>query len=269
MLREGLTYSQFAAISRAAFVECAVRDFGASIALNSNDSIAALTGIEAGEVNGILLRETLPENAAVDVEVNTFARVLHGWHNDRDYVGPYGFPIDLPFHSNDELCLAALARRHAPGISAEVILTELKRIGAVKEVGTNIWQPVVREYIDPTMSPENIQRMGKLVESLLATLENNTRTSSERTIRFDRTMNVDAPLSDAQMRAFEDYLKTTCGQFLQRVDAYAAIDLQEKMIRKPGEEANLRAGLQCYSFQAPSQEEISFGDLIRGSVKKN
>ena len=31
---------------------------------------------------------------------NPFARVLHGWHNDRDYVGPYGFPVDLPFEGS-------------------------------------------------------------------------------------------------------------------------------------------------------------------------
>ena len=37
MLREGLTYSQFAAISRAAFVECAVRDFGASAGDRGSD----------------------------------------------------------------------------------------------------------------------------------------------------------------------------------------------------------------------------------------
>ena len=29
---------------------------------------------------------------------NPFAEsALHGWHNDRDYVGPYGFPVDLAF----------------------------------------------------------------------------------------------------------------------------------------------------------------------------
>jgi len=114
LLREGLTYSQFARVSRAAFIECAVRDFGSSAALTSTQSIAALTGINADEVTSILQQEILPENAVVNVEFNTFARVLHGWHNDRDYVGPYGFPVDLPFHSDDALCLTALARRHAP-----------------------------------------------------------------------------------------------------------------------------------------------------------
>jgi len=149
-----------------------------------------------------------------------------------------------------------------------VILTELKRIGAVKEVGANVWQPVVREYIDPTLSPENIQRMGRLVEALLATLEHNHAQRHEGAVLFERTMIVDAPLSDAQLRAFQNYLKTTCGQFLQRVDAYAAVDLQEKMARKPGEEATVRAGLQCFLYVQPAQDEVAFADLIKSSTLK-
>jgi hypothetical protein len=252
MLREGLTYPQFAMISRAAFIDCAARDFDVDQSTASSASISTLTGISETEIQSVRSRELVLKGEASG-ERNNFARVLHGWHNDRDYVGPYGFPIDLAF-SGPAPSLSALVARHTPGISPEVILKELLRISAVREVGTNIWQPLFREYIDPTLSPENIKRMGKLVESLLATLENNTRHNRESTDLFERTMIVDQALSEKQLLEFQAYLKLVGGQFLQRVDAYAAIDLQEKVPLSAGESGTVSAGLQCFLFIEPSED---------------
>jgi len=249
MLREGLTYPEFALISRAAFVNCAAKDFAVGGSDRSSKSIETLTGIPESDINSLLAHEFVAK-ADAPVEPNNFARVLHGWHNDRDYVGPYGFPIDLPFHGPSP-SLTALVARHTPGIAADVILRELMRISAVREVGNNIWQPTVQEYLDPTLSPENIRRMGKLVESLLSTLESNTSGDKNRNDLFERTMIVDAPLSKSQLLAFQAYLKVVGGQFLQRVDTYAAVDLQEKMGLAPGEVASIQAGLQCFLFVEP------------------
>jgi hypothetical protein len=253
MLREGLTYSEFALIARAAFVNCAAKDFAVGASDRSSESVATLTGIPEAEIQPLLAQEFVAK-AEAPAEPNNFARVLHGWHNDRDYVGPYGFPIDLPFHGPSP-SLVALVARHTPGIDADVILRELRRISAVREVGDNIWQPTVQEYIDPTLSPENIRRMGKLVESLLSTLENNTSGDKSRTDLFERTMIVDTPLSKSQLLAFQAYLKVVGGQFLQRVDTFAAIDLHEKMGIAPGEVALISAGLQCFLFVEPAEEE--------------
>lgn len=244
MLREGLTYPQFAVIARSAFIECARRDFGASPTASSPESVSILTGVPESEIE---ISGGPAGSIAATEERNNFARVLHGWHNDRDYVGPYGFPIDLPFLGSAP-SFTALVARHTPGIPPEVILKELRRISAVREVGDNVWQPQFREYIDPNLSPENIRRMGSLTESLLSTLENNTRRDRDKTDLFERTMIIDEPLSDAQLLAFQSYLKNVGGQFLQRVDAYAAIDLREEVPMRSNEIGSLRAGLQCFLF---------------------
>jgi hypothetical protein len=199
---------------------------------------------------------------------NPFARVLHGWHNDRDYVGPYGFPVDLPF-ADGLLNFTILAGRHAPGVSPEIILQELKRVDAVTEVGLNVWKPLKQEYIEPSLSPENLGRMASLVESLLSTLENNTSRTRAGTDLFERTVNVDAPLTNNQLIALQSYMKVVGAQFLQRVDAFAAIDLQENMGVQPGEVANIRAGLQCFLFvepvgdATPLRESIEFNATVQ------
>jgi Family of unknown function (DUF6502) len=261
MLREGLTYSHFAAIAQMAFVESAAKDFVGKGMKSSASSVCALTGMTSQEVSNVLLEQERFDSSEFLEVSNPFARVLHGWHNDRDYVGPYGFPVDLPFEGSP-LSFTILTTRHALGVSPQVVLEELKRVGAVTEVGFNVWKPLKQEYIEPSLTPENLGRMASLVESLLSTLENNTRNKRDGTDLFERTMIVDAPLSSAQLRELQGYLKVVGGQFLQRVDTFAAVDLQEKMGLKAGDVADIRAGLQCFLYVESAPDDTRLRDAI-------
>jgi hypothetical protein len=261
MLREGLTYSHFAAIAQMAFVESAAKDFAGKGMKSSEASVCALTGMTSREIRKVLVEQERFESSELLEVSNPFARVLHGWHNDRDYVGPYGFPADLPFEGSP-LSFTILTSRHAAGVSPHAVLKELRRVDAVTEVGFNIWKPLKQEYIEPSLSPENLGRMASLVESLLSTLENNTRAKREGTALFERTMIVDAPLTAAQLFELHEYLKVVGGQFLQRVDTFAAVDLQEKMGAKHGEAADIRAGLQCYLYVESAPDETRLRDAI-------
>jgi len=264
MLREGLTYSHFAAIAQMAFVESAAKDFSGKGIKTSNSSVCALTGMTSQEIMKVLIEQERFDSSELLEVSNPFARVLHGWHNDRDYVGPYGFPVDLPFEGSP-LSFTILTNRHAAGVSPHAVLEELRRVAAVTEVGVNIWKPLKQEYIEPSLSPENLGRMASLVESLLSTLENNTRTKRDSTDLFERTMVVDAPLTAAQLVELQGYLQVVAGQFLQRVDTFAAVDLQEKMGAKPGEIADIRAGLQCYLYVEPIPDGRRLRDAIEFS----
>jgi hypothetical protein len=104
--------------------------------------------------------------------------------------------------------------------------------------------------------------MAGLVESLLATLENNTREKKDITALFERTMIVDAPLTRSQLIELHSHLRLVGGEFLQRIDAFAAIDLHEKKPPMPGEVADLRAGLQCFLYVEPTTEDTPLKDAI-------
>src|SRR3982074_125687 len=160
------------------------------------------------------------------------------------------------------LSFTILTSRHAAGVSPQVVLKELKRVGAVTEVGSNVWKPLKQEYIEPSLSPENLGRMASLVESLLSTLENNTRGKRDGTDLFERTMIVDARLTGAQLLELQGYLKVVGGQFLQRVDTFAAVDLQEAMGVKAGEVADIRAGLQCFLYVESPPDDTKLRDAI-------
>ena len=261
MLREGVTYSQFAGIAQMAFLESAAKDFVGKGMKSSVSSICALSGMSVDDVESVLLDQERFESLEVTEISSPFARVLSGWHNDRDCVGPYGFPIDLTFDEGT-LNFKILARRHAPEVSPHVILQELRRVGAVTDVGKDVWKPLKQEYIEPTLTPINVGRMASLVESLLSTLENNTRKDRPGTDLFERTMFVNVPLASYQLVELQAYLKVVGAQFLQRVDAYAAVDLQEKIGLLPGDVGDIKAGLQCFLYVEPAQDTTRLRDAI-------
>jgi hypothetical protein len=261
MLREGLTYSQFASVAKMAFVESAAKDFVGKGMKSSVSSVCALSGMSVDQVRSVMLEQERFEALEVSEVMNPFAKVLSGWHNDRDYVGPYGFPVDLPF-TGYPLSFSNLVSRHSRDVAPEAILQEFRRVGAVTEVGTNVWKPLKQEYIEPSLSPENVVRMASLVESLLATLENNTRKGREGTDLFERTMFVHAPLASYQLLELQAYLKVFGAQFLHRVDTFAAVDLHEKMALKPGDLAEIRAGLECFLYVEPPPDVGLLRDII-------
>lgn len=261
MLREGFTYSQFASIARMAFVDTATKDFVEKGVRSSSASICALTGLTPDELERTVSDQELFEGSYLADTATPAGRVLHGWYNDKDYVGPYGFPFEIPF-SDGTRSIAALTARHAPGISPHVVLQELKRVKAVTEVGAGIWKPLVQEHIEPSLTPENAGRMASLVESLIATLENNTSPDREGTDLFERTVTIDVPLTDRQLLALQSYMKLNGGQLLQRIDSYAAVELQEKVPRLSGDAGAIRAGFSCFLFVEPSTDDVKLRDVV-------
>jgi len=261
MLREGFTYSQFASIARMAFVDTATKDFVEKGVKSSSTSICALTGLTPDELERTVSDQELFEGSYLADTATPAGRVLHGWYNDKDYVGPYGFPFEIPF-SEGARSIAALTARHAPGISPHVVLQELKRVKAVTEVGADIWKPLVQEHIEPSLTPENAGRMASLIESLIATLENNTRPDREGTDLFERTVTIDVPLTDRQLLALQSYMKLNGGQLLQRIDSYAAVELQEKVPRLSGDSGAIRAGFSCFLFVEPNTDDVKLRDVV-------
>jgi hypothetical protein len=261
MLREGFTYSQFASIARMAFVDTATKDFVEKGVRSSSASVCALTGLTPEELERTVSDQELFEGTYLADTATPAGRVLHGWYNDKDYVGPYGFPFEIPF-SDGPRSIAALTARHAPGISPHVVLQELKRVKAITEVGADIWKPLVQEHIEPSLSPENAGRMASLIESLIATLENNTRPDREGTDLFERTVTIDVPLTDRQLLALQSYMKLNGGQLLQRIDSYAAVELQEKVPRLSGDSGAIRAGFSCFLFVEPNTDDVKLRDVV-------
>ena len=263
MIRIGIPFEEFSAITQEVYVESAIRNcthHGAP----SRKRISALTGLTLRKVNqhvdgeGALAGRD-PTLAAQLVEV------LHKWHTNPEYGGPYGIPLELEFATPPDRCfrsLVALVNAHAnPGF----ILDELLRSGAILRAGHKRFRPLSRflRTPDPT-SPILIDRFANTVAQLVETFEYNMgRGRSGR--RLDRKVCAGRGLSIDLVPAFESFARTKSTDFLLELDNWLASQT-DPSVQAPSSCPSLDVGLNVFLYvQTPHPRVESLKSLINRS----
>ncbi len=132
----GITPRTFSELARQAFACAAAR-----ISQHSNEKInysriAALTGLSRADVKR-LLQSSNRTSLALRFTQMPIERVLQGWREDRRFLGKDGTPKVLRI-SGTSNSFAALTRLYGGDVPHRAILEELRRIGAVRQVGQNV-----------------------------------------------------------------------------------------------------------------------------------
>jgi len=132
MLRGGLTWREFADISKSAFVEVASSDYGIGGRPTNVSRTSILTGLTRREVKRQreLLAEQLDES--LTRKTNNATRVLARWHQDPDFSDGEGNARELHYEDG-EYSFTELLRRYAGDIPPKAMLKELVTTGAVEE----------------------------------------------------------------------------------------------------------------------------------------
>ena len=111
-----------------AFVSVAVLELRSSARDVAADAISVMTGVSPRYAREVLQTPDTVILGEAEQRINAAARVLVGWHTDRDYIGPYGLVRDLMFAPTDSQSkkdvsgFAELANRYCPNVSPKVLL---------------------------------------------------------------------------------------------------------------------------------------------------
>jgi len=94
LLQCGMTWREFAEVSKSVFVTVASQDYGLKGRPTNVSRVSILTGVsrkEIARVRALLEQEAEPmPNKTTDA-----TRLLSGWHQDPDFVAPTGEPLVL------------------------------------------------------------------------------------------------------------------------------------------------------------------------------
>src|SRR5256884_1598932 len=132
LIRCGVTWKEFAELSRRSYVEVASHQFGKRGRPTNVSRTAVLTGLTR--------REVRKQRARLAATTDTFAGhvtkaslVLSAWHQDRDLLDSRGKPLPLPLEG-EGVSFAALLRRCGAGdVRPSTLLKELLSAQAVRE----------------------------------------------------------------------------------------------------------------------------------------
>lgn len=243
LLRNGVSYSEYAESAKSVFVEVASRDRDLVDAPVTPSKIAILTGLTRAEVERLsddLRNKRAPSTTTLD----RIGRILAGWHQDPELTGPYGLPLELSL-TGTEPSFDLLIRRYGAETSSEVALNELLRIGAAIVVSSSRVRVLKRAYIPEESDPAIVQFMGIALRDLAETLDYNLNPKAEGGF-FERRVWTPMGISPADVPAFDSFVNAKGQQFLETLDNY--LTSKESDAEKLPANEKVHVGVGVYLF---------------------
>jgi Family of unknown function (DUF6502) len=221
LIRSGVRFEEFTQLAKTVYVESAIRD---GTGLPGGTSVAAVsmaTGLTAEELGGYVERigsalRPRPTVAAAILEL------LHRWHTDGRYLGPYGVPLELEIAAGSERSFSDLVHTIDARLDPHVLLEELLKAGTVVRTGDKYVKAVSRAFlVQEPMSAVMLEYFGNTVTNLTSTLEHNMDRRVARK-RIQRSVLADRGLSDRQVAELNRFAAERVQQLMVDLDNWLA-----------------------------------------------
>lgn len=260
LLRQGISYAEFAEVAKAVYVETAIKDFKVTGRKATRTRIAVITGLTRKEVKRVI-DEAVRERYELKTSYNRLGRVLVGWHTDPEFIGPYGMPLELQYESSEptDITFTQLVKKHSGDMSPRSIVDELIRVEAVQE-GEGGWLKVLRrDYIPESQGLHNFERTGNVIRNFVNTVDFNMTKSAPGKGRFERTVYANDGLRLEDVQKFDTYLRERSQALLEEIDNWITKLPQPK----DGEHVErVKTGLGIYHYVGEELDERSFKDIL-------
>lgn len=257
LLRAGITYQQFDAVAKRAFVREAADDPDSRGRPTNTSRIAVKTGLSRKDVKRLrelLAIEPLSSAGFAADQSGPPARVLHTWHVDRRFCCQDGKPRDLDFQS-DQADFCTLVRAVAGDVPPGAVRTELKRAGAVVELEDGTLRAVKRHYVPGNVDEKAITVMSGMVFPLASGIVHNT--DPGRIVEgFIQRYAFSQTLRPEVVDQFRTWSREQATRFIERMDDWLAENEDLIAPTKPEMPATYRnAGIGVFYYEGASAEE--------------
>jgi hypothetical protein len=214
VLRNGVSYDEFAETVKVVFLEVARRDLIKGNNQPSHSRLSLLTGLSVNEVKRV--SEAIESKSSPSTQnLNRVGRILGAWHQDPLFTGPYGLPLELEF-SDGPNSFNELVRRYASDVSPDDMLQELKRIGVVIQLAGGALRVTSRSYIPEHSDAASIQFMGVALRDLAETLDANL--TNQEGGYFERRVWTPIGIDLRDTHAFSELVNEKGMEFLETLD---------------------------------------------------
>jgi Family of unknown function (DUF6502) len=229
------------------------RERGAGEKSVSLSRIALLTGVHRNEVKRIL---GAPPGIDPSREVRRHRgnRILSAWFSDPDYTSPDGEPKELDVQSERKRSVSfwSLVDKYAPGVWPRLILDELKRVGAVEEIGEERLKVKMQSYGVTGFEIESIEDLGNRAKDLLETLIHNLQ-NPETGRLCETVLTLDA--DPKWLPILRSTIKRRTETLLKGLDPELN---SPRTSRKMRSDPSVRIGVTVFSFEAAATEDSEY-----------
>jgi hypothetical protein len=219
LVKSGMSWKEFSELAKLVFVDVVSEEYGKKGRPANVSRIAILTGLSRHEVRKQRALASTDEDGDEFARFLTRgARVLSGWHQDKDFLDSAGEPRDLPLEG-DDFTFADLSRRYGGDVPVVAMLKELKTTGAVVETAEGLIKVLKRAYIPQSFSPERVRLWGSVLHDIGETIEHNMTRAQDDAPRFERRA-TGLRVDRTALPAFRRFLQSEGQALLEQADRW-------------------------------------------------
>jgi hypothetical protein len=250
--RNGVSFGEFTEVLKVVFVDAAAELLALEDSKQSLTRVAITTGVPRLDVARILETGDIDLDAVAS-KVGRVGRLLTGWHQDPEFIGPYGIPYELPFVADrGRRSFTELVRRYAGDIPPEEMIEELKRINAVLELGNSYYRVLYRSYIPATLDPVKFELMSMALTDLARTLDHNLQPGEVEKL-LERRVWAPNGVTPTVAAQFSGIVREKGTSFLEALDDW--LSERENEVVLDESEPRIRIGLAMYMFVRPESTD--------------
>jgi len=243
LLRHGVSYGEFADSVRGSYIDIAKNELVPADRPQTDARIAILTGLTKHEVLRIRALDSVDDDG---LPTNRIARVLQGWSQDPQYLGPYGLPLEVPF-AGEAMSFEALVRKYAGDVPARALLEELVRVDAAVEMDDEYVRMTNRTYLPSPLDPAGLERLGNVVNYFVDTVDFNLQKKRQGTGRFERYAMTVEGLSPDAFQQFDALVREKGQELLEVLDDWLGQFETKGGHKLPSSEA-IKTGVGIFHF---------------------
>lgn len=228
LLKCGMTWREFADVSKSVFVTVASQDYGLNGRPTNVSRVSILTGVSRKEITRV---RTLLEHESTPLPNKTTdaTRLLSGWHQDPDFLTPAGEPRTLPL-DGEGASFATLWKRYGGDVPVTSMRKELERAGAITTLADGTVRAEQRYFMPRSFDPQWILNAGSMLRDLGSSITHNLDVGSVP----GSSANVPASLKgrrfigratsesidEAAVPEFEALVEQSGQEFLEKIDKW-------------------------------------------------
>jgi hypothetical protein len=252
LFRAGVRFDEFIELLRGIYVEIVISDTAALDQRISTTRVSILSGVAKRDVDRLVSSEDwlkLPK----PTDVAALVAILHRWHTDAAFLGPYGVPLELPLTGHGGRSFGDLVGGSSIPIDAQSAFEQLLSAGVISRSGETHVKVLSRSYVMPEpLSAEMLEHFGISMTNLASTLHFNM-TPNSKAKRLERSVFPDEGLPEELFNEFDAYVRERAHAWLSEVDDWIA-DASRRPIKDPT--VRVSTGVSVFHYVASPEPRI-------------
>jgi hypothetical protein len=218
LLRNGVTWKEFAELGKEVFVDVARNDYGIDGRPTNVARVALMTGLRRHEVTRIK-KVLAGDEEAEEPPPSRISQILTAWHLDPEFLAADGSPAVLAA-AGAGASLVTLLKRYAGDMPHSAVLKELELLGLV-EARADGYRVTSRDYIRSAADPDRLRQAAVALHDHATTVAHNVDSKRTEPPRFER-MATQRALPRRHVKAFRELVELEGQAFLEHMDAWLA-----------------------------------------------